>query len=79
MRPLSADRFGKPEGAPCPSASKWRFVRRNGRGKAPAEGEMGRGPSGIGHFLSPGEAGEIMVGPLQSSLDSKARPYTDKN
>ncbi len=42
-------------------------------------GEMGRDPSGIGHFLSPGEACEIMIGPLQPSLDSKARPYTDKN
>ena len=40
---------------------------------------MGRDPSGIGHFLSPGEACEIMIGPLQPSLDSKARPYTDKN
>ena len=40
---------------------------------------MGRDPSGIGHFLSPGEACETMIGPLQPSLDSKARPYTDKN
>ena len=40
---------------------------------------MGRDPSGIGHFLSPGEACEIMIGPLQPSLDSKVRPYTDKN
>ena len=40
---------------------------------------MGRDPSGIGHFLSPGEACETMIGPLQPSLDSMARPYTDKN
>ena len=29
--------------------------------------------------MSPGEACEIMIGPLQPSLDSKVRPYTDKN
>ena len=40
---------------------------------------MGRDPPGIGYFLSPGEACETMIGPLQPSLDSKVRPYTDKN
>ena len=42
--------------------------------EAPAADEMDQDSSGIDHFLSPGEAGETMVGPLQSNLDSKAHP-----